>query len=135
MLGYDIPPEIATLAGVPPVLIQAVQQSLLVVLILHPIAAGFSFISFISALFLGSHGVSILTLIVAVVGGMVGAVVLAIDLALVIIAKNKISDLSPYMFTVNWGNGAWLVVTAVVMTWLAIVFLSARACYCCGVVK
>ncbi|RDB24904.1 hypothetical protein Hypma_007969 [Hypsizygus marmoreus] len=134
-LGYDIPENIANLAGVPPLLVEAVQQSLLVILVLHPVAAGFSFIGFTFSLYLGPHGIAIVTLTVAIIAGIVGTVVLAIDLALVIVAQNKVTDLTPYHFDVAWGNGAWMVLAAVVLTWLAVLFLSARACYCCGVRK
>ncbi|KAF5386221.1 hypothetical protein D9615_002313 [Tricholomella constricta] len=134
-LGYDIALDLTTLAGVSPLLIQAVQQSLLVVLVLHPIAAGFSFIGFVFSFFLGPHGIAIFTLMIAIIAGIVGSVVLAIDLALVIIVRNKIIDEIPYHFEVLFGPGTWMVLAAVAMTWLAVLFLSARACYCCGVRK
>jgi hypothetical protein len=121
------------LAGVSPVLAQALEHSLLVVLILHPIAAGLSFFGFLFSLFLGPHSIAIFTLIIALLTGIVGTVVFAIDLALVITVKNEIADLGD--FVLEWGNGVWMVLAAVVATWLAVIFLSTRACYCCGVQK
>ncbi|KAF9460737.1 actin cortical patch SUR7/pH-response regulator pali [Collybia nuda] len=134
-LGYDIPSNITNLTGVSPTLVQAVQHSLLVILILHPVAAGLSFVGFIFSLFLGPHSVAVLTLIIAILTGIVGSVVFAIDLALVIVVRKEISDLPDYHFDVEWGNGTWMVLTAVAATWFAVLFLSARACYCCGVRK
>lgn len=106
----------------------------MVILILHPVAAGLSLIGFCFSVFLGSHDIAILTLIVAVVTGIAAAVVFAIDLALVIIVKNEINtNLASYHIQVDWGNAVWMVLTAVVLTWIAVILLSARACYCCGV--
>ncbi|GLB37356.1 putative SUR7/PalI family protein [Lyophyllum shimeji] len=132
-LGYDIPSNITTLTGVSPLLVEAVEQSLLVILVLHPIAAGFSLIGFIFSFFLGPHGVAIIALVTTILAGIVGTIVLGIDLALVIIIRKKIIDEIPYHFEVDFGPGTWMVLAAVVMTWLAVIFLSARACYCCGV--
>lgn len=134
-LGYDIPTNITDLVGVSPSLVQAVEHSLLIILVLHPVAAGLSFIGFIFSLFLGSHSIAIITLITAILTGIVGSVVLAIDLALVIVVRKEIADLPDYHLDVEWGNGTWMVLAAVIATWLAVLFLSARACYCCGVRK
>jgi len=135
MLGYNIPSDLTTLAGVSPLLVQAVEQTLLVILVLHPVAAGFSFIGFIFSFFLGPHRIAIFALVVTILAAIVGSVVLAIDLALVILVRNKIIDQIPYHFQVIFGPGTWMVLAAVVMTWLAVILLSARACYCCGVRK
>ncbi|KAF8070397.1 hypothetical protein FPV67DRAFT_1487224 [Lyophyllum atratum] len=134
MLGYDIPSDLTNVAGSFAISsLMSVEKSLLVILVLHPIAAGFSFIGFVFAFFLGPHGIAIFTLIVTIIAGIVGSIVLAIDLALVIIVRKKIIDQLPYHFEVLFGPGTWMVLAAVAMTWLAVVFLSARACYCCGV--
>ncbi|KAG5635566.1 hypothetical protein H0H81_010770 [Sphagnurus paluster] len=135
MLGYTIPPEYASLAGVSPILLTAVEKSLLVVLILHPIAAALSFFGFILSWFLGPHGIAITTLLASIFAGIVGTIVLAIDLALVLVIRKKLVNELPYHFEVVFGPGVWMVLAAVVMNWLAVVFLAARACYCCGVRK
>ncbi len=36
-------------------------------------------------------------------------------------------------FAAEFGDGVWMVLAAVLSTWIAVGFLSARACYCCGV--
>ncbi|KAG5636932.1 hypothetical protein H0H81_006328 [Sphagnurus paluster] len=133
MLGYSIPPQYATLAGVSPTLVEAVEKGLLVVLVLHLVAAGLSFIGFLCSWFLGPHPIAIFTLIVSIVAGIVGTTVLAIDLAFVLIIRNKVIDELPYHIEVLFGPGVWMVLVGVILNWLAVVFLSARACYCCGV--
>lgn len=132
-LGYDIPNDLIQLVGLNTSLVDAVLKGLLVVLVLHPIAAGLSFLTLFFSLFLASHGISIFTLILAIITALVTSVVLAADLALVIVAKNKVPSLTNNGFAVNWGNGVWMVLTSLVLTWLAVIFLSARACFCCGV--
>lgn len=133
MLGYDIPQSLSDLAGVSPAVVGVVEQSLLAVLVLHPIVAGISFLDFVPSFFLGIHVVAILTLVIAIVAAIAGTVVFAIDLALVIIARDRLTDSISYNLEISFGPAIWLVLTSVIMTWLAVVFLSARVCYCCGV--
>lgn len=76
---------------------------------------------------------SIFTLFMAIVTAIIASIVLGVDLALVIIARNAVKELEDLKFEVEFGNGVWMVLAAVILTWLAVVFLSARACYCCGV--
>jgi hypothetical protein len=132
-LGYDIPTSITDLVGVSPSLVQAILKGLLVILILHPINAVLSLLSLISSLFLASPGLAILALILTIITALVSSVVLAVDLTLVIVAKNKVPELTNNGFVVEWGNAVWMVLVAVIFTWLATILLSARVCYCCGV--
>ncbi|KAH0589162.1 hypothetical protein H2248_004927 [Termitomyces sp. 'cryptogamus'] len=132
MLGYNLPQNISELAGVSPVIVAAVEESLLVILVLHLIAAGVSFFGFISSFFLGIHAVAILTLIIAIIAAIAGTVVFAIDLALVIVARDKIVNSIPYNIEVLFGPAVWMVLASIIMTWFAVVSLSARVCYCCG---
>jgi hypothetical protein len=132
-LGYDIPSNITDFTGISPTVINAVETSLLAILVLHLVAAGLSFFGYMLSLFLVSHRAAIITLIIAIITAIVASVVFAIDLALVIIARNEINDSPAFRLQVDWGNAVWMVLVAVVTTWLAVITLSARACYCCGV--
>jgi len=134
-LGYDVPDSFAALSRVSPEIISAVERGLLFILILHPIVAAMSCLGFILSPFLVEHAVAILALVVAILTAIVGTVVFAIDLALVIVARNQIANMPDLQFDVEWGGGVWMILVAVIMTWLAVVLLSARACYCCGVRK
>ncbi|KAJ7212153.1 actin cortical patch SUR7/pH-response regulator pali [Mycena pura] len=133
-LGYSVPPSLIALANVSPDIVDAILQALLVILILHPIAAGLSFITLLSSLFLASHKLSILSLVFAIVTALVSSVVFAVDLALVIVAKGQISSIDTELqFAIQWGSAPFLGLVAVLLTWLAVITLSARACYCFGV--
>jgi hypothetical protein len=128
-----VPDAIIALTGISTSLVEAVLKGLLVILVLHPIAAGLSFVTLISSLFLASHPLSILALVLAIITALVSSVVFAVDLALVIVAKNQVSQLEDLQFAIQWGNAPWMGLAAVILTWLAVVALSARACYCFGV--
>ncbi|KAJ2918544.1 hypothetical protein MD484_g1825, partial [Candolleomyces efflorescens] len=131
-LGYEVPEYLVALSPFPAVVIQAVQQSLLVVLVLHPVAAGLVFLAAFASLFLGSHAFSIFVLVLTIIATILATVVLGVDLALVLTAKNQVADLNRDVEIV-FGNGIWMMVVAVALVWLAVILLSARACYCCGV--
>lgn len=132
----------------------AITHALTVVLILHPVVAGLAFAVLLTSLLLRSHGISILALVFAIITSLAGSVVLAIDLALVVIARNKVPDATDGehsllkwrhemgsfthgmisdQFSVGWGNGVWMVLAAVVCSWISVIVLSVRACVCCGV--
>ncbi|KAF7365258.1 hypothetical protein MVEN_00397600 [Mycena venus] len=132
-LGYTVPEELISLSGVSSSLVAAVLQGLLVVLVLHPIAAGLSLATLASSLFLASHKLSILSLVLAIVTALVSSVVFAIDIALVVVAKQQVAQLEELQFAIQWGNAPWMGLVAVILTWLAVIALSARACYCFGV--
>ena len=78
-------------------------------LVLHPIAAGLSFLTFIQAAFLGNHGVSICALIIALITALISSVTLAADIALVIVAKSKVKNISLAKLEVSFGNAVWMV--------------------------
>jgi len=132
-LGYTIPSNLIALIGLNPSIVQILLRSLVILLVLHPVAAGLSFITFLNSLFLGSHAVAIVALLFAVITSLVSTAVFAVDLALVLVAKSNVKDIAVGRFEVVWGNAIWMVLAATILTWTAVVLLSARACYCCGI--
>ncbi|KIM40351.1 hypothetical protein M413DRAFT_177783 [Hebeloma cylindrosporum] len=132
-LGYDVPDYIANAIGLSPTLVAVVQKALLVVLVLHPIVAGLTLLNFIAALFLGSHIVAIFVLVFTILTSLVATLALGVDLGLVLAAKAELAKLQNVQFEIVFGNGVWMIVTAVVLCWLAVIALSARSCYCLGV--
>lgn len=132
-LGYDIPADVLALTGFPPGVSQDILDALKILLVLHPIAAGLAFVTFFFAIFLRSQFMTILALIVAVVTAIVGSVALAADLALIIVAKNKIQQEVGSLLAVTFGNAVWMVVAAVALSWIGVITLSAIACRCCGI--
>ncbi|PPQ84263.1 hypothetical protein CVT26_011855 [Gymnopilus dilepis] len=133
-LGYTIPSYLATDIGVSPSLLSIIHQALLLILILHPITCALSLLALLFSLFLASHLFSIFALIFAVVTALVGSVTLGADLALVLVARQELESINGTIFLeVGFGNGVWMILAGVVLQWLAVGALSARACYCLGV--
>lgn len=133
-LSYTIPTTFLSDVGLSTELATVAETGLLLLLSLHLVAAGLSTIIFILSLFLHSHPVAIIALITAIVAAIVASVVFAADVALVLVVRSKIDSLfSGARFTVQFGNAVWMILTALIQTWVAVVVLSARACYCCGV--
>jgi hypothetical protein len=132
-LGYTIPPSITSLIAVPPDIINAVLKALLVILVLHPIAAALALIALFFSLFLSSHGMTIVALIFTLLSALLSSLVWATDLAIVAVARQNIKTVSGFHFRINFGTAIWMVLVAVILTWTALVLLAARACYCCGV--
>ncbi|KAF8627663.1 hypothetical protein AX15_004354 [Amanita polypyramis BW_CC] len=132
-LGYHIPSSLTNLVGLTPQAASILSKALLVLLILHPIAAGLALIALFFSLFLSSTCAVILALLAAVLSGLAGIIVLAADIAVIIIARQKIQTLTNSQFTVLFGNGVWLVLASVCVTWVACFVLLARTCHCCGV--
>lgn len=132
-LGYEIPETVVALTGFPTSIIQAVQQGLIAVLVLHPIAAGLVFLAMFASLFLGSHGFSIFVLVLTILAALVSTIVLGVDLGLVLTAKNRVAELNQFSLEILFGNAVWMMVVSVILVWVAVILLSARACYCCGV--
>ncbi|OJA08521.1 hypothetical protein AZE42_02463 [Rhizopogon vesiculosus] len=83
----------------------------------------------------GVWGVStIIALVVAVITAVLSTVVFAVDVALVVAVKNNIHSLfSGGDFVVSFGNGAWMSLVAMILTWLLVIMLSAQRYYFCGV--
>lgn len=134
-LRYTIPPSIVALAGFSPAVVNVIETSLLAVLILHPIAAAIVFVAAFFSLFLGSHAFAIFVLLLTILAAIASTIVLGVDVALVVTAKNQLSGINNGSFGLEivFGNGVWMMVAGCAMVWLAVVLLSARACYCCGV--
>jgi len=133
-LGYTIPTSLLDAVGLSTDLANVAETGLLLLLSFHLVAAALSTVILVLSLFLHSHAVAILTLVIAIVAAIVGSVVFAADVALVVAVKDNINSLfSDASFSVTFGNGVWIILAAMILTWVAVVVLSARACYCCGV--
>ena len=133
-LGYDIPSGITDILGIDSQVVETVLKGLLVVLILHLVAAAFSLLALVPALFLASHTMAIFSLVFSIITALLSSVMLGVDLAVVIIVKNQLPNIgSTIQLGVDFGNGVWMVLTAVILTWAAVILLSARSCFCCGV--
>jgi len=132
-LGYTVPDYFSAAIGISPEIIQVVEVGVIAILVLHPITAGLSTLSFLTSLFLASHAFSIFSLILTIITAVLSSLLLAIDIALVAIAQAKVKTLTTIHVDVAFGNAVWMVLVAVVFSWGGVITLSARACYCMGV--
>ncbi|KAI0061031.1 hypothetical protein BV25DRAFT_1806512 [Artomyces pyxidatus] len=134
-LGYTISPDIIALLTSDTTDVQIVLKGLTILLVLHPVASGLALLTLlpIALTCCVFHPAPwIISLILSIVTAIVSSVVLAADLALVIVARDRLKDIAVAHLTADWGNGVWLVVAAVALSWLSVVFVSARVCGCCG---
>jgi hypothetical protein len=114
-------------------LAKVVLQALTVVLVLHPVVAGLSFVGMISSFWLASHGVHIFSLIITIANTILSSVVFAIDLAINIVARNEATTLTQFTLSFTWGNGVWMSLVGVILSWIGMILLSIPVCGCCGV--
>jgi len=135
-LGYDVDPALLQLTGYPS-LAQAVLKGLTVVLILHPVACGITFFSFLLSFLVAcrpstSHAVPIITLVLSIFPLFITTIAFGIDLGLVLICRSRVSSATGGSLAVRWGNGVWMTCAAWICLWISLFGLSAVACYCCG---
>ncbi|KAK2463094.1 hypothetical protein APHAL10511_004749 [Amanita phalloides] len=134
-LAYQIPPSLSNLIGLSTQVTDILSKALLVLLILHPVAAGLALIALFFSLFLSSTCASVMALLIAILSGLAGAIVFAADIALILVSRQKLQTATNSQFTVLFGNGVWMVLAAVCLTWIASFVLLARNCLCCGMRK
>ncbi|KAJ3555711.1 hypothetical protein NM688_g2424 [Phlebia brevispora] len=132
-LGYTIPPDILALSGYPTDVTDVVVKGLTVLLVLHPTVAGLSFLTLLMACFVRSQCMTILALITGLLTAVVGSIVLAADLAIELVAGHRLKQEFGSLLQVTFGNATWMILAAVACSWIGLIFLSAIACYCCGI--
>ena len=130
--GYKIPDSFLRITGYPQ-LAKIVLEGLTVLLVLHPVVAGLSFVGAFTSLFLDTHAMLIISLIFTIINTILSSVVVAADLAIVIIARSRVPGLTGGNFDIEWGNAVWLALVGVILSWVGMVLLSVPVCGCCGV--
>lgn len=134
-LGYTIDSQTIEVITNETDLANVILKGLTILLVLHPIAAGLALLTLlpVTASCLVYHKLPwIISLVLSVPTAIVSSIVFAADLALVIVARDKIKDYSALNISINFGNGVWLVLVSTLCTWIAMVLLSARVCRCFG---
>lgn len=131
-LGYDIPQSILDIVGYQNI-IDGVDEALTTILVLHPITAGLAFATIFTALFLESHAMCIISLVLSIVTIILGALVFAIDIGLGVIGRIKIAALDNYQYTVSWGPAVWMILAGLICLLVGMILLSITVCECCGV--
>ena len=134
-LGYTIDPQTIAVITNETDLADVILKGLTILLVLHPVAAGLALLTLlpVTASCLVYHKLPwIISLVLSVPTAIVSSIVFAADLALVIVARDKIKGYSALNISINFGNGVWMVLVSTLFTWIAMVLLSARVCRCFG---
>jgi len=131
-LGYTIPDFIIVLTGNPS-LTNTILQWITVLLIIHIVCAAMALVCMVISFFGASQRMTVLALIVSLLTLVLGSVALAADLALVIVARDRVQFVEDGVVDVGWGNGVWMVTAATALTWFSFFLLCAVACRCCGI--
>lgn len=104
----------------------ATVRTLTHVMVLHPIAVALSFIAFLLAIGSGFIG-AIFAASVSLLAFLVSVVVLATDITLFSVVRNKVNDMNDGR-NVQWGTGFWTLVAGMVVLFLATVIVLATCC-------
>jgi len=95
-------------------------------MVLHPIACGLSFIAFLLAIGSGFFG-AIFAAGVATLSLMVTVVVLATDITMFTLVRNKVNDMNDGR-NVQWGTGFYTLIVAMIVLFIAVVVVVATCC-------
>ncbi len=131
-IGYTIPQEVLDLTGFPAV-VDALADGITALLVLHLVSAGLAFIGAFTSLFLESQAMCIASLITSVFTVLIALLVFAVDLALALIGKQRVGPLTDFNYTANWGPAVWMVLAAVILSFVGMILMSVVVCRCCGV--
>ncbi|KAK0503154.1 pali-domain-containing protein [Armillaria luteobubalina] len=103
-------------------------------LVLHPIACGLAFLTFLSSLFILCRGTgrmpSLCTLGIGLVAAILTTIAFLIDVIVVAIIRHRVSDETDGQLQLTWGNAVWMVLGATVALWLRVVGACCGMCAC-----
>jgi len=134
-LGYTIDPRVIAAVTNEPELANLILKALTILLVLHPIAAGLAFLTLIPVIAsccVFHTAPWIISLVLSVATAIMSTIVFAADVALVLVARHKLRSQHTVNVTVGFGNGVWIMLVSTIFTWVAMILLAARVCYCCG---
>lgn len=136
-LGYSVPPDVAALTGQPLTVVNIIVEGLTFILVLHPLAALFSFAALVpgvAALYTWSpHAWGIASLVISFLAAFTASISAAIDVTLVAIAKSRFDALDLGLnIAIDYGPAVWMTVAAAGLLWFEVVCASIVVCDCCG---
>jgi hypothetical protein len=95
--------------GAPTALEAALTQGLEIVFLMHPVATGITFSVTVLTYFINSRDMTIAALLLGALGGGAATFAFAADVAFVVVAQQKVKELTPGQFKILWGNAVWMV--------------------------
>lgn len=127
IIGYNPLKEMAAIESTPfNDAAENTSKALTRVMVLHPVAAGLSFIAFLLALGSGFIG-AIFAALVASLAFIVTLVVMACDFVLFGIVKNKVND-SKSASHAEFSTGMWTILAAMILLFLGVVVVLLTCC-------
>ncbi|KIM49221.1 hypothetical protein M413DRAFT_438387 [Hebeloma cylindrosporum] len=132
-LGYTIDSTVADALNADG-LLDLISRTTTAALVLHPLAAGLTFLTLLISLFIlkrGSNGTSRLpsfvTLAIGSLAAFLTTVVFLIDVILVAVIRKRVRKATDGDIDLVWGNAVWMVLGAAVASWASMMGA------CCGV--
>ncbi|KIJ31283.1 hypothetical protein M422DRAFT_234667 [Sphaerobolus stellatus SS14] len=131
-LGYDLDSKVLALIGHPQIA-SIVEKTLAVVLVLNPIAAALTFLALLCTIPAARvHACGIFALLLTILSALMTTIALGVVFGIIGVAKSRVGPLTDDLFSVSTGNCPWMVLTAMILLWIAVVLASAVSCNCCG---
>jgi len=135
-VGYDMNPILLQLLN-GNIVANILLKSLPYVLIMHPVACFLTLLTVIPSVlrfFIPQLPpfVRVATLLIALMQALVTTVVFAIDIVLVVVARQKVDSVIHGTLGVFWGDAVWMTGLAMACLWMGVLGLSAFTCGCCG---
>jgi len=135
-LGYTFDSTVLSLLQVQnlsPSEVQDISRGITAALVLHPIAAGLTFLALLFSL---HHAFTsrpsrlsvIVTLPLTILASLVTTVIFAVDVAFIVIARNQLTSDTSGAVSLGFGNAVWMVLGAMIALWLGIIAVSLGVC-------
>lgn len=128
-LGYTTPQEYFTLLGAPDTLEAAPTQGLEVLFLMHPVATALIFCVTVLTYFMNTRDMTISALLLGLLGGGAATFAFAADIAFVVVARQKVNELTPGQFKILWGNAVWMQFVGWLLVWGAIAIIFANCIF------
>lgn len=117
-LGYKIDSTVEAALNASGINVTSINRALTAMVVLHPIACGFSFLTLLFSLFIArrrtgiSRGASFLTFGVGLFASLLTAFMFTVDMAFVAVVKHDIEVDTDGLVTGTWGNAVYMVLGA-----------------------
>jgi hypothetical protein len=89
--------------------VAALTQGLEILSLMHPIATGITFAVTILTFFIDSRDMTIGAFLLGLLGGGPATFACAANITFVVVAKQKVNELTTEEFKILWGNAVWMV--------------------------
>jgi len=137
-LGYTLPSSILDFLNINSShTSNIISKAITAALVIHPIAAGLTFLALLFAIFIPCRGIvsrtfSGITMFISLIAALLSTIVFIIDIVFVALTRNRIRDATNGDISLSWGNAVWMTLGAAVALWAATVGACCGICACGG---